>query len=180
MVLMALGFSILLIFPILFAIIMFLPLIVYVKKLVPNYKKRIVRSDLYRKVTGTKTAEEIEQEIIQRRKEQINNVVITDNDFAQFIYVNRAANKWKSKLKKNREPQEELKDILDEGTIQENNIHVNESYELDCLKHRQREQEKKNGDFVHSDTDREPLIANGDFTNVQATVVHNGKFVTDV
>ena len=100
MVLLALAISLLLIFPILFAIIMFLPIIVYIKKLVPNYKRKIKRSSIYRKVTGTKTAEEIEEEIKARRREHVKNVVITDNDFAQFIYVNRAAQKWKTKLKK--------------------------------------------------------------------------------
>ena len=63
------------------------------------------------------------------------NTVITDKDFEQFIYVNRAAKKWKAKLKKNQPPQDELKDILDEG-----NITVNQSYELDMLKHRQEAQ----------------------------------------
>jgi hypothetical protein len=64
------------------------------------------------------------------------NTVITDKDFEQFIYVNRAAKKRKAKLKKNQPPQDELKDILDEG-----NITVNQSYELDMLKHRQEAQE---------------------------------------
>ena len=51
-------------------------------------------------------------------------MVITDTDFEHFIYVNKAAQKWKTKWKKSKEPEEELKDILEEG-----NITVNESCE---------------------------------------------------
>jgi len=185
MVLLALAISLLLIFPILFAIIMYLPIIVYIKKLVPNYKRKIKRSSVYRKVTGTKTAEEIEEEIKVRRKEQVKNVVITDTDFAQFIYVNRAAQKWKTKLKKKpkkEEPEEELKDILEEG-----NITVNQSYEMDVLEMRARAlqeasngsatwPEPLNGNVTRIEDENEPLITNG----VQTKVNLNGKFVTDV
>lgn len=178
-VVLALSISILLIFPVLLAITMFLPLVVYLKKLVPNYKKQIRRSHCYRKITGTKTAEEIEDEIKQRRREQIMNTVITDKDFEQFIYVNRAAKKWKAKLKKKQPPQDELKDILDEG-----NITVNQSYELDMLKHRQEAQEAqevhRNGDLQMFSSDRQPLLTNGDVTVAATTVCDNGKFVTDV
>ena len=169
-VLLALSISVLLIFPVLLALLMYLPLVVYTKKLVPSYKKKLKRLAIYRKVTGTKTAEEIEAEIIQRRKEQIRDVVITEKDFDQFIYVNRAAQKWKSKLKKRREPEEELKDILEEG-----NITVNQSYEMDCIKMNQQRMEHDNGDI-----EKEPLITNGDFYPPQTTVYDNGKFVTDV
>jgi hypothetical protein len=161
MVLMALGFSILLIFPILLVSILSLPLIVYVKKFLPNYKQKIRKSELYHKVTGTKTCDEIEREIVWRRKEQVRNVVITERDFEQFIFVNKAAQKWKTKLKKNKEPKEELKDILDEG-----NITVNQPTEETI-------EESKNGEILHIVTDTEPLIP-------ATTVYDNGKFVTDV
>ena len=54
-VLIALAISLLLIFPVLFAIIMYLPLIVYVKKLWPKYMVHVRKSSLYRKITKTKT-----------------------------------------------------------------------------------------------------------------------------
>merc|ERR1719458_1137660 len=148
----ALAISLLLIFPVLFAIIMYLPLIVYIKKLWPKYKLMLKKYKVYRKITGQRTAEEIENEILARRKAQVQATVITEKDFEQFIYVNRAAQKWKTKLKKNRkaveaEPVEELKDILDEGnitTVEEGgNITVNQSYEMDCLMHRARAQQEQ-------------------------------------
>ena len=115
-VLIALAISLLLIFPVLFAIIMYLPLIVYVKKLWPKYKLMLKKYKVYRKITGQRTVEEIENEILARRRAQVQATVITEKDFEQFIYVNRAAQKWKTKLKKNRkpveEPEEELKDII--------------------------------------------------------------------
>lgn len=122
---------------------------------------------MYRKVTGNKTAEEIETEIIMRRKEQVKNVVITDKDFEQFVYVNRAAQKWKMKLKKNKVPEEELKDILDEG-----NITVNEIEEVP--------DETENGNVVKVGTNSDPLICDKEFLVPATTVYDNGKFVTDV
>merc|ERR1719222_177848 len=161
-VLIALAISLLLIFPVLFALIMYLPLIVYTKKLWPKYKLILKRYKVYRKITGQRTVEEIENEILARRKAQVQGTVIAEKDFEQFIYVNRAAQKWKTKLKKNRkvetEPVEELKDILDEGNITTvedggGNITVNQSYEMDCLMHRarvqqQEEHETRNGEAV--------------------------------
>jgi len=193
-VLLALAISLLLIFPVLFAIIMYLPLIVYTKKLCPKYKLILKRYKVYRKITGQRTVEEIENEILARRKAQVQATVITEKDFEQFIYVNRAAQKWKTKLKKNRkameaEPVEELKDILDEGnitTVEEGgNITVNQSYEMDCLMHRaraQQEQEQsRNGEVVqkHSAQPALTAVTNGGADH-QTTVNLNGKFVTDV
>ena len=72
---------------------------------------------LHRKLTGAKTAEQLEQDVKERRKEQVKQVVITDNDFEQFIYVHRASRKWKSKLKKKRETQHEMTEMLDPANI---------------------------------------------------------------
>jgi len=203
-VLLALAISLLLIFPVLFALIMYLPLIVYTKKLWPKYKLILKRYKVYRKITGQRTVEEIENEILARRKAQVQGTVITEKDFEQFIYVNRAAQKWKTKLKKNRkvevetEPMEELKDILDEGNITTvedggGNITVNQSYEMDCLMHRarvqqQEEHETRNGEVVQKHSAAAAGITNGGgdggVTNGgadhQTTVNLNGKFVTDV
>jgi len=190
-VLLALAISLLLIFPVLFALIMYLPLIVYTKKLWPKYKLILKRYKVYRKITGQRTVEEIENEILARRKAQVQGTVITEKDFEQFIYVNRAAQKWKTKLKKNRkvevetEPMEELKDILDEGNITTvedggGNITVNQSYEMDCLMHRarvqQQEEQTRNGEVVQKHAN---AVTNGGADH-QTTVNLNGKFVTDV
>ena len=190
-VLIALAISLLLIFPVLFAIIMYLPLIVYVKKLWPKYKLMLKKYKVYRKITGQRTVEEIENEILARRRAQVQATVITEKDFEQFIYVNRAAQKWKTKLKKNRkpveEPEEELKDILEEGnltTVEENggNVTVNASYEMDCLMQRARAQQSRNGEVVrkqNSQAAAQQVVTNGG-AEQQTTVNHNGKFVTDV
>ena len=190
-VLIALAISLLLIFPVLFAIIMYLPLIVYVKKLWPKYKLMLKKYKVYRKITGQRTVEEIENEILARRRAQVQATVITEKDFEQFIYVNRAAQKWKTKLKKNRkpveEPEEELKDILEEGnltTVEENggNVTVNASYEMDCLMQRARAQQSRNGEVVrkqNSQAAARQVVTNGG-AEQQTTVNHNGKFVTDV
>lgn len=191
-VLIALAISLLLIFPVLFAIIMYLPLIVYVKKLWPKYKLMLKKYKVYRKITGQRTVEEIENEILARRRAQVQATVITEKDFEQFIYVNRAAQKWKTKLKKNRkpleEPEEELKDILEEGnltTVEENggNVTVNASYEMDCLMQRARAHQSRNGEVVGKQNSEaaaaQQVVTNGG-AEQQTTVNHNGKFVTDV
>ena len=193
-VLITLAISLLLIFPVLFAIIMYLPLIVYVKKLWPKYKLMLKKYKVYRKITGQRTVEEIENEILARRRAQVQATVITEKDFEQFIYVNRAAQKWKTKLKKNRkpveleEPEEELKDILEEGNltnVEENggNVTVNASYEMDCLMQRAREQQSRNGEVVRKQNSEaaaaQQVVINGG-AEQQTTVNHNGKFVTDV
>ena len=191
-VLLALAISLLLIFPVFFAIIMYLPLIVYIKKLWPKYKLMLKKYKVYRKITGQRTAEEIENEILARRKAQVQATVITEKDFEQFIYVNRAAQKWKTKLKKNRkpveveEPEEELKDILDEGNItnveEGGNITVNQSYEMDCLMHRARVQEEqsRNGEISQKHSTAQPATLTNGGADRQTTVNLNGKFVTDV
>merc|ERR1712062_705438 len=71
---------IVLIVPVLFAIIMYLPLIVYVKKLWPKYKLMLKKYKVYRKITGQRTVEEIENEILARRKAQVQATVITEKD----------------------------------------------------------------------------------------------------
>jgi len=179
---------------VLIAIIMYLPLIVYVKKLWPKYKLMLKKYKVYRKITGQRTVEEIENEILARRRAQVQATVITEKDFEQFIYVNRAAQKWKTKLKKNRkpveleEPEEELKDILEEGNltnVEENggNVTVNASYEMDCLMQRARAQQSRNGEVVGKQNSQtaaaQQVVTNGG-AEQQTTVNHNGKFVTDV
>jgi len=104
-----------------------------------------------------KTADEIEKEIIWRRKEQIRNTIITDRDFEQFIFVNRAAQKWKAKIKK-KDPEENM---FDEG-----NVTVNVGFQLDTV-----QEEVNNGDVAHN----EPTPNSDD-----GTTVTNGKIVTDV
>ena len=125
--------------------------------------------------------------------------MITEKDFEQFIYVNRAAQKWKTKLKKNRkpvesvEPVEELKDILDEGNITTvedgGNITVNQSYEMDCLLHRaraqqqqqqQQEEQARNGEVVQKHSAAASAAVTNGGADHQTTVNLNGKFVTDV
>ena len=59
------------IFPVVSLAILGLPCLVFVRRKIPNYKKRIEKSELYRQVTGKKTAAEIEQEILERRKQQV-------------------------------------------------------------------------------------------------------------
>merc|ERR1712080_64165 len=116
---------------------------------------------------------EIEREIIERRKEQVKNVVITDKDFEQFIYVNIAAQKWRTKWKKNKAPEEELKDILEEG-----NITVNESCEM-----ADEEVEIKNGNVMRGGgADKNPTDTTDHAmkSKPSTTVSGNGKFVTDV
>merc|ERR1719500_2406494 len=76
--LLALAISLLLIFPVLFALIMYLPLIVFTKKLWPKYKLILKRYKVYRKITGQRTVEEIENEILARRKAQVQGTVITE------------------------------------------------------------------------------------------------------
>ena len=104
---------------------MYLPLIIFIRRRFPSYKKKIRNTKLYRTVTNTKSAKEIEAEILARRREQIKNTIITDKSYEQFIYVSRAANKWKKKVAKRKE--EEKEKMLDEV----NNVTVNVGYGLD-------------------------------------------------
>lgn len=185
-VLLSLCTSILLIFPILLAITMFLPISAYVKKLAPNYRKQIRNSAAYRRMTGTKTAQEREREIIWRRKEQVRNTVITERDFDQFIFVNKAAQKWKSKLKKKPIDKEEiLKDTLDDeeeklndmpnvdekDILVEGNIAVVAELYVEGV---------TNGEIIHVVPNVEPLLSDMGLSVPATTVYDNGKLVTDV
>jgi len=170
-VLISLGISVFFIFPVLFVIIMYLPLIVYTKKLVPNYKKKIKRSKIYRVIFRNKTEEEIEREIIWRRKEQVKNTIVTDRDFDQFIMVNKAAKKWRSKLKTKQT--EEIVKFEEEVDHTET---VNKCFELDTVY--EEGGVIKNANVTLSDN--EAIIDNGDFVPQQTVVVENGKIVTDV
>ena len=89
------------VFPVVTAIVMSLPAYVFIRR-IPKYKKQLHNSELYRQVTKRKTAEEIEAEIKQRRREQVKSTIITDKSYEQFIYVSRAANKWMKKVEKKR------------------------------------------------------------------------------
>ena len=104
------------------------------RKLVEDWIKMI-----YRKLTGAKTAEQIEQEAKERRKEQVKNVVISDQDFAQFIYVGRATKKWKSKVMKKKELHEEMGNALNQTKSQDI------SSNLDYLERRKTEDGKESG-----------------------------------
>jgi len=161
-VLVGLFVSIFIIFPTLAIIFMYLPVLVFIKRRIPNYKQKIRRSKLYRIIFCKKTSEEIENEIIWRRKEQIRNTIITDKDFEQFIYVNRAAQKWKMKIKKKTPEQ----DMFEEG-----NVTVNVGFQLDTV-----QEEANNGDVVH---DLNQAVSNGDPIK-EARDDTNGKIVTDV
>ena len=102
---------------------MYLPLLIFLRRRFPSYKKKIRNTKLYRTVTNTKSAKEIEQEILSRRREQVKNTIITDKSYEQFIYVSRAANKWKRKVEKRKEA-EKMSDEV-------NNVTVNVGYGLD-------------------------------------------------
>ena len=190
-VLLALAISLLLIFPVLFAIVMYLPLIVYTKKLCPKYMMHVRKNLLYRRITKTKTAEELEKEIIWRRKEQVKAVVITDRDFEQFIFVNRAAQKWKTKLKKNKVPTEAVEgenDILEAAKSVETKEPDNSdkmSIKLSESRDNLIESEKNNYNDIDNDIplvipDDVPLLSDPDLKVPPTTVYDDGKFVTDV
>ena len=130
-VLFCLVLSILAVFPIVTAIVMSLPAYVFIRRF-PKYKKKLHNSELYRQVTKRKTAEEIEAEIKERRREQVKNTIITDKSYEQFIYVNRAANKWMKKVEMKRNqtrqapPSETL--IPEAEMFAEGNVTVNVGY----------------------------------------------------
>ena len=123
-VILCLILSVGLIFPILTGLVMYLPLLIFIRRRFPSYKKKIRNTKLYRTVTNTKSAKEIEEEILARRREQIKNTIITDKSYEQFIYVSRAANKWKRKVEKRKEADQKM---LDEN----NHVTVNAGYGLD-------------------------------------------------
>jgi len=159
-VVLCLVTSVLLIFPTLTALLLSLPALVFIRRRVPNYRSRVRQSRLYRIIFRKKTAEELEQEILARRREQIKNTIITDKSYEQFIYVNRAANKWKRKVEMKRNQE---KDILAEG-----NVTVNVGYGLDTV-----QEETHLLDNGHHLTDGSHPAANGNR-------IENGKLVTDV
>ena len=122
-VILCLLLSIGLIFPLITGLVMYLPLLIFIRRRFPSYKKKIRNTKLYRTVTNTKSAKEIEEEILARRREQVKNTIITDKSYEQFIYVSRAANKWKRKVEKRKETEKMLDEV--------NNVTVNVGYGLD-------------------------------------------------
>jgi len=174
---------------------MYLPLIVYTKKLWPKYMMHVRKSSLYRRITKTKTAEELEKEIIWRRKEQVKNVVITDRDFEQFIFVSRAAQKWKTKLKKNKVPTEAVEEEVLEAA---KSVEAKESGEVEDSDKKSTKQSESIDNLIESDKkdanehdndiddiplvipDDVPLLSDPDLKVPPTTVYDDGKFVTDV
>ena len=128
---------------------MYLPLLVFIRRRFPSYKKKIRNTKLYRRVTNTKSAKEIEAEILARRQEQIRNTIITDKSYEQFIYVSRAANKWMKKIEKKRSqaqdsPPETM--IPEAEMFAEGNVTVNVGYNgLDTVA-------EETHDTVHSES----------------------------
>jgi len=169
-VIFCLLISIALIFPIITGLVMFLPLIIFIRRRFPTYKKEIRNSKLYRSVTNKKTAEEIEQEILARRREQIKNTIITDKSYEQFIYVNRAANKWRKKVEKRKETERNL--LLNES----GNVTINDGYGLDPVVEEERDL---------SLATRHSGLVNGGYSSLPRAEenlnrIENGKMVTDV
>ena len=121
--------SVLIIFPIITTIIVSLPTLIFIRRRIPNYRRKIKNSEVYRKVTGAKTAAEIEEEIKARRREQVKNTIVTDKSYEQFIYVNRAAAKWKKKVEMKRVNQE----TSEKKMFAEGNVTVNVGYGLDTV-----------------------------------------------
>ena len=107
---------------------MLLPVFVFIRRRIPNYRRKIKNSQLYRALLKKKSAEEIEQEILQRRREQIKNTIITDKSYEQFIYVNRAAAKWKKKVEMKKMATLTEKKMLSEGN---SNVLINPGYHDD-------------------------------------------------
>merc|ERR1711878_49204 len=109
---------------------MYLPLLIFIRRRFPSYKKKIRNTKLYRTVTNTKSAKEIEAEIKERRREQIKNTIITDKSYEQFILVSRAAAKWKKKIEMKRSlveaPPEPV--IPEAAMFAEGNVTVNVGY----------------------------------------------------
>ena len=125
---------------------MSLPAYVVIRRF-PKYKKKLHNSELVRQVTKRKTAEQIEAEIKERRREQIKNTIITDKSFEQFIFVNRAANKWMKKVEMKRsQAQAPPPDIPEAKMFAEGNVTVNVGYNgLDTLA-------EETHDTVHRDS----------------------------
>ena len=128
----------------------------------------------------------------------MKNVVITDRDFEQFIFVNRAAQKWKTKLKKNKVSTEAVQgenDILEETKSVETK-EPDEAENLDKMSIKVSESrdnliesEKNNYNDNDHDIDNDiplvipddvPLLSDRDLKVPPTTVYDDGKFVTDV
>ena len=116
----------------------------------------------------------------------MRNTVITERDFDQFIFVNKAAQKWKSKLKKKPIDKEEiLKDTLDDeeeklndmpnvdekDILVEGNIAVVAELYVEGV---------TNGEIIHVVPNVEPLLSDMGLSVPATTVYDNGKLVTDV
>jgi len=173
-VILCLILSIGLIFPIITGLVMYLPLLVFIRRRFPSYKKKIRNTKLYRRVTNTKSAKEIEAEILARRQEQIRNTIITDKSYEQFIYVSRAANKWKRKVEKRKEA-EKILDEVNNG----NNVTVNAGYGLEPVVEETRLTQLQHDDLPHSG------LVNGGYSSLpragsNINRIENGKMVTDV
>jgi len=184
-VLFCLVLSILAVFPIVTAVVMSLPAYVFIRRF-PKYKKKLHNSELYRQVTKRKTAEEIETEIKDRRREQVKNTIITDKSYEQFIYVNRAANKWMKKVEMKRNqtrqapPSETL--IPEEEMFAEGNVTVNVGYNgLDTVAEETQETFSRDSES-RMVPDYNKINENGKKSRSQenGNRVQNGKMVTDV
>jgi len=166
-VIFCLLLSTIIIFPIVTTVLMSLPALIFLRRRVPNYRRKIRKSSLYRTITKQKTAEEIEQEIIERRKEQVRNTIITDKSYEQFIYVNRAASKWKKKV--------EMKRMANNGVTNEKNmfaegnVTVNVAFEME---------ETDAADSLQANS--KDNLVNGVSTSDKGNRIENGKMVTDV
>ena len=113
----------------------------------------------------------------------MRNTVITERDFDQFIFVNKAAQKWKSKLRKKPTDKEEiLKDTLDDeeeklntvdekDILDEGNISVVAELYVEAV---------TNGDILLLVPNVEPLLSDMGLSVPASTVYDNGKLVTDV
>ena len=83
--------SVVVIFPIATAAIMSLPLFIFLRRRVPGYRRRLRQSKLFRTVTQQKSAEEIEAEILARRREQIRNRASYEGSRRLLTFTQKAA-----------------------------------------------------------------------------------------
>ena len=79
------------IFPVATAAIMSLPLFIFLRRRVPGYRRRLRQSKLFRTVTQQKSAEEIEAEILARRREQIRNRALYEGSRRLLTFTEKAA-----------------------------------------------------------------------------------------
>ena len=124
----------------------------------------------------------------------MKNVVITDKDFEQFIFVNRAAQKWKTKLKKNRPLTEEADDEKEISETAKNletkdsdkmNMKLSESKE-DLIEGKNDTEDNSDHETAAGDIplvipENVPLLSDASDLKVPETTVYDdGRFVTDV